>query len=55
MVKQVLKNAKVISHLKILQEQYAMCLIDKAANDTACKFKKYYVQLLLKKVYQIWH
>ena len=30
-VKQVLKDPKVTSYLNILQEQYVMCTIDKAA------------------------
>ena len=38
-VRQVLKGPKVISYLNILQEQYAVCLIDKVANNIAfiCK------------------
>ena len=45
-VKQVLKDPKVISYLNILQEQYVMCPIDKAANNIAFICKKYYVQVL---------
>ena len=47
-VKQVLRDPKVISYLNILQEQYAMGPIDKAANNIAFICKKYYVQVLLK-------
>ena len=49
-VKQVSKDTKVISYLKILQEQYVMCPIDKAANNIAFICKKYYVQVLLKEL-----
>ena len=48
-VKQVSKDTKVISYLKILQEQYVMCPIDKAANNIAFICKKY-VQVLLKEL-----
>ena len=34
-VKQVLRDPEVVSYLKILQEQYVMCSIDKAANNIA--------------------
>ena len=34
----------------VLQEQYVMCPIDKAANGIAFIYKKYYVQILLKKL-----
>ena len=47
--KQVLKDPKAISSLDILQEQYVMCLIDKAANNIAFICKKY-VQVLLKEL-----
>ena len=47
-VKQVSKDPKVIPYLKILQEQYVMCPIDKAANSITFICKKYYVQVLLK-------
>ena len=52
----------VISYLNILQEQYIVCPIDKAANNIAfiCKkysanniafiYNKYYVQVLLKEL-----
>ena len=48
-VKQVLKDPKVISYLKILQERYVICPIDKAANNIAFTCKKY-VQVLLKEL-----
>ena len=47
-VKQVLRNPEAISYLNMLQEQYVMCLIDKAVNNIAFKCKKYCVQMLLK-------
>ena len=40
-VKQVLKDPTVISYLNILQEQYIMCPIDKAANKIGFICKKY--------------
>ena len=46
-VKQVLRNPEVVSYLNILQEQYAMCPIGKAANNIAFICKKYYVQVLI--------
>ena len=49
-VKQILKDSKVTSYLNILQEQYAMCPTDKAANNIAFICKKYYVQVLLKEL-----
>ena len=49
-VKQVLRNPEVVSYLNILQEQYVMCPIDKAANNMAFICKKYYVQVLLKEL-----
>ena len=49
-VKQVSKDPKVIPYLKILQEQYVMCPIDKAANNIVFIYKKYYVQVLLKEL-----
>ena len=50
MIKQVLKDPKVISYLNILQEQYVMRPIDKAATNIAFICKKYYVQVLLKEL-----
>ena len=49
-VKQVLRDPEVVSYLKLLQEQYVMCPIDKAANNIAFICKKYYVQVLLKEL-----
>ena len=49
-VKQVLRDPQVISYLSILQGQFVMCPIDKAANNIAFICKKYYVQVLLKKL-----
>ena len=46
----MLKDPKVISYLNILQEQYVMCPIDRAANDIDFICKKYYVQVLLKEL-----
>ena len=40
-VRQLLMDPKVISYFKILQEQYVMCPIDKAANNIAFICKKY--------------
>ena len=40
-VKQLLMDPKVISYFKILQEQYVMCPIDKAANNIAFICKKH--------------
>ena len=40
----------MISYLYILQEQYAMCPIEKAANNIAFACKKYYDQVLLKEL-----
>ena len=34
-VKQVLRDPELVSYLNILQEQYIMCPIDKAANNIA--------------------
>ena len=42
-VKQFLRDPEAISYLNILQEQYVMCPIDKAANNIAFVCKKYYV------------
>ena len=39
-VKQALRDLKVIYYLNILQEQYLMCTIDKAANNIAYACKK---------------
>ena len=47
-VKQVLRDPELVSYLNILQEQYVMRPIDKAANNIAFICKKYYVQVLLK-------
>ena len=49
-VKQVLRDPEVVSYLNILQEQYVMWPIDKAANNIAIICKKYYVQVLLKEL-----
>ena len=49
-VKQALKDPRVIFYLNILQEQYVMCPIDKAANNIAFICKKHYVQGLLKEL-----
>ena len=49
-VKQVLKDPKVNSYLNILQKQYFICLIDKAANNIPFICKKYYVQVFLKEL-----
>ena len=46
----MLRDPEVISYLNILQEQYAMCPIDKVANNIAFICKKYYVQVLLKEL-----
>ena len=46
----MLKDQKVVSYLNILQEQYVMCPIDKAANNIAFICKKYYAQVLLKEL-----
>ena len=44
------KDPRMISYLNILQEQFVMCPIDKAANNIAFISKKYYTQVLLKKL-----
>ena len=44
------RDPEVISYLNILQEQYVMCPIDKAANNLAFICKKYYFQVLLKEL-----
>ena len=44
------KDPKVISYLKILQEQYVMCPIDKASNKIAFICKKYYAQVHLEEL-----
>ena len=46
----MLKDPKVISYLNIFQKQYAICPIDKVANNIAFIYKKYYVQVLLKEL-----
>ena len=40
----------MICYLKILQEQYVMCPIDKASNKTAFICKKYYAQVHLEEL-----
>ena len=47
-VKQVLKDPKVISYLNIVQEQYAICHYDKAANNIVYICKKNYVEVVVK-------
>ena len=37
----MLRDREVVSYLNILQEQYVMCPIDKAASNTAFICKKY--------------
>ena len=49
-VKKVLRDPEVVSYLNILQKQYVMCPTDKAANNIAFICKKYYVQVLIKKL-----
>ena len=49
-VKQVLTDPEVFSYLNILQEQYVMCPIDKAANNIAFICKKYFAQVPLKEL-----
>ena len=49
-VKKVLRDPEVVSYLNILQKQYVMCPIDKAANNIAFICKKYYVQVLIKEL-----
>ena len=44
----MLRDPKVISYLNIIQEQYVKSPINKAANNTAFTWKKYYVQVLRK-------
>ena len=46
----MLRDPEVVSYLNILQEQYVMCAIGKAANNIAFICKKYYVQVLLKEL-----
>ena len=46
----MLRDPEVISYLNLLQEQCVMCPIDKAANNIAFVYKKYYVQVLLKEL-----
>ena len=46
----MLRDGEVVSYLHILQEQYATCPIDKAANSIGFIRKKYYIQVLLKKL-----
>ena len=46
----MLNDPRVISYLNILQEQYLMCPIDKAANNIAFISKKHCVQVLLKEL-----
>ena len=49
-VKKGSRDPEVVSYLNILQEQYDMCPIDKAANNIALICKKYYVQVLIKEL-----
>ena len=49
-VKQVLRDPELISYLDIIQEQYVMSPIDRAANNLALLCKKYYVQVLRKEL-----
>ena len=49
-VKQVLRDPEVVSYLNILQEQYVMSPIDKAANNIAFICKKYYAQVITKEL-----
>ena len=49
-VKQVQRDSELVSYLNILQEQHVMCPVDKAANNIAFICKKYYVQVLTKKL-----
>ena len=49
-VKQVLRDPTLISYLNILQEQYVMCPIDKAPNNIASIYKKFFVQVPLKEL-----
>ena len=46
----MLRDPEVVSSVNILQEQYVMCPIDKAANNITFICKKYYVQVLLKEL-----
>ena len=46
----MLRDPEVVSYLNILQEQYVMCPIVKAANNIAFICKKYYVQVLIKQL-----
>ena len=46
----MLKDAKVISYLNILQEQYVVCPIGTTANNIAFICQKCYVQVLLKEL-----
>ena len=48
-IKQVLRDPEVVSYLNILQEQYVMCPIDKAANNIAFICKRY-AQVLIKEL-----
>ena len=47
-IKQLLKDPKVISYLNIVQEQYAICHYDKAANNIVYICKKNYVEVVVK-------
>ena len=49
-VKKVLRDPEVVSYLNILQKQYVMCPIDKAANNIAFICKRYYVRVLIKEL-----
>ena len=43
----MLRDPEVTSYLKVLQEQYVMCPIDKAANNIAFICNEHYVQVFL--------
>ena len=46
----MLRDPGVASHLNVLQQQYVICPVDKAADNIAFICKKYYVQVLLKEL-----
>ena len=54
-VKQMFKDPKVISCLNILQEQYVISPIDKAANNIAFMCKKFYVHVFIKELSLLIH
>ena len=47
-MQQVLKDCNVTAYLKELRSKYKMAPINKAANNTAFIYKKYYVDVILK-------